>query len=279
MRRLFILILLFIPLVANAQPFRVGGDVKAPVAIVYVDPIYPQEARQARVSGIVILDTVIDHNGVVKDVRVRKPLPFGLSEAAVDAVKQWSFKPGTLNGEAVDVVFELTVNFKLDNKDFDPNGPMRVSGDVHAPVVVEKVEPLYTKEARKARISGIVVIEAVIGRDGLVKIAKVVKPLPFGLDQAAVDAVKQWKFEPATLQGKPVDVFYTLAVSFSLDAPRSSITPESGTQTAVASSGSQTCAGVAAPSGASVECRSGFTPKCGCDAAAQQASCHCVAVE
>jgi hypothetical protein len=42
------------------------------------------------------------------------PLPAGLSEAAVDAVKQWNFKAATLNGEAVDVIFNLTVNFKLD---------------------------------------------------------------------------------------------------------------------------------------------------------------------
>ena len=49
-----------------------------------------------------------------------KPLPYGLSEAAADAVKQWIFKPATLNGEAVDVLFNLTINFNLDKpKDSD----------------------------------------------------------------------------------------------------------------------------------------------------------------
>jgi TonB family protein len=216
MRRLSIVaLLLLVAMVANAQPYHVGGDVKAPVAIVHVNPIYPDEARQARISGIVILETLIDRNGVVKDVHVRKPLPFGLSEAAVNAVKQWSFKPGTLNGEAVDVVFNLTINFKLDSDD----APLRVGGDVRAPVVVQKVEPSYTEEARKAQINGIVIIEAIIGRDGVVKDARVIKPLPFGLDQAALDAVKQWKFKPGTLNGQPVDVVFNLTVNFRLDKP------------------------------------------------------------
>ena len=216
MRRFSIVtLLLLVAMVANAQPYRVGGDVKAPVAIVHVDPIYPDEARKARISGIVILETVIDHNGVVKDVTVRKPLPFGLSEAAVNAVKQWSFKPGTLKGEAVDVIYNVTVNFQLEPYD----APLRVGGDVQAPVVIENVEPSYTEEARKAGISGIVIIQALIGRDGLVKDASVLKPLPFGLDQAAVDAVKQWKFKPGMLAGKPVDVVFNLTVNFRLDKP------------------------------------------------------------
>jgi TonB family protein len=100
--------------VAGGQPLPVGGDVKAPVVTYKVEPIYPAEARRERISGIVILECVIDRNGFVKDISVRKPLPNGLSEAAVDAVKQWTFKPGTLNGEAVDVIFNLTINFKLD---------------------------------------------------------------------------------------------------------------------------------------------------------------------
>lgn len=216
MRRLFILILLLTPLIAKAQPYPVGDDVKAPVAIVHVNPLYPEEARRAGVSGLVILETVIDHTGVVRDIKVLKPLPHGLSEAAVDAVKQWVFKPGTLNGEAVDVIFNLTINFKLDKKDSD-DAPLRVGGDVRAPVAMERVEPVYTPEARERRISGIVILEAVIGRDGLVKNVSVLKPLPYGLDQAAVDAVKQWKFKPGTLEGKPVDVIFNLTLLFRLD--------------------------------------------------------------
>ena len=103
--------------VLNAQgALRVGGDVKAPIIIRRVDPQYTDEARQNHISGIVILEVVIDKNGRVKDAMVLKGLPFGLAQAAIDAVRQWTFKPGTLNGEPVDVIFNLTVNFMLDKE-------------------------------------------------------------------------------------------------------------------------------------------------------------------
>ena len=103
---------------ATRPPFttalRVGGDVKAPVVLSKVEPQYPEEARKARIAGIVIVEVIIDKSGNVADINVLKPLPFGLDQAAVDAVKQWKFKPALKNGEPVDVVFNLTVNFKLD---------------------------------------------------------------------------------------------------------------------------------------------------------------------
>jgi TonB family protein len=94
--------------------FRVGGEVKAPTVISRAEPMYSEDARKARVSGIVILECVIDSTGAVRDVIVLKDLPYGLGEAATTAVKQWRFKPGTIEGKPVDVVFNLTVNFRLD---------------------------------------------------------------------------------------------------------------------------------------------------------------------
>ena len=94
-------------------PLRVGGDVKAPIKISSVDPVYPEVARKARISGIVIVECTIDKSGNVTNVQVLKPLPFGLDAAAVEAVKKWKFRPGTLNGQPVDVLYNLTVNFKL----------------------------------------------------------------------------------------------------------------------------------------------------------------------
>jgi TonB family protein len=100
-----------------------------------------------------------------------------------------------------------------------PDGLLGVGGDVKAPVVINRVEPIYPEEARKARITGIVIVKAIISRDGVVKDVQVLKPLPFGLDQAAVDAVKQWTFKPATLAGKPVDVYFNLTINFKLSTP------------------------------------------------------------
>ncbi len=94
-------------------PLRVGGDVKAPLVTHRVEPIYTDPARKAKITGVVIVEAIIDKDGNVDKVHVLKGLGMGLSEAAADAVKHWKFKPGTLNGEPVDVIFNLTVNFTL----------------------------------------------------------------------------------------------------------------------------------------------------------------------
>jgi TonB family protein len=97
-------------------------------------------------------------------------------------------------------------------------GALKVEGDVKAPVVIKRVEPFYSEKAKKAGIGGVVIIEVTIDRSGTVKPPYVVlKPLPFGLDLAAVEAVKRWKFKPATLKGKPVDVVFNITVAFKLD--------------------------------------------------------------
>ena len=92
---------------------RVGGDVKAPVAITRIEPQYTELARKARIEGIVIIEAIINTNGDVTDARVLKPLPLGLDQSALEAVKRWKFKPGTLNGQPVPVIYNLTVNFRL----------------------------------------------------------------------------------------------------------------------------------------------------------------------
>jgi protein TonB len=96
------------------EPVRVGGNVKAPIAVKKFEPEYTNTARAGRVTGVVIIEAIIDKHGNVDRVKVIKGLPMGLSEAAERAVRQWKFRPGTQGGEAVDVIFNLTVTFKLD---------------------------------------------------------------------------------------------------------------------------------------------------------------------
>ncbi len=100
----------------------------------------------------------------------------------------------------------------------EPEGPIRfvVGGKVTEPVKVGGPSPLYPEAARRARISGTVVLECVIGKDGAVESVKVLKGLPLGLTESATDAVKQWQFKPSTLNGKPVEVLYILTVKFNL---------------------------------------------------------------
>ena len=98
----------------------------------------------------------------------------------------------------------------------EPEGPIHVGGDVSKPVKVFDPQPQYTEIARKARIQGVVIVQAIIDKEGNVTNVKVLKGLPMGLSEEAVKAIKRWRFEPATLNGKPVDVYYNLTVNFRL---------------------------------------------------------------
>ena len=91
---------------------------------------------------------------------------------------------------------------------------MRVSG-LKAPVRIHDVAPIYPEAARLARIEGTVIIEAVIGSTGDVIEARVLRSRPL-LDEAALGAVKQWKYTPTLLGGVPVPVVMTVTVTFSL---------------------------------------------------------------
>lgn len=97
------------------------------------------------------------------------------------------------------------------------SGPVRVGGDVKAPVVIERTPPEYTEIARKARIKGVVILEVIIDESGKVASTKVLKGLPMGLDQKAVEAVEQWVFEPARMNDEPVACIYNLTVNFQLE--------------------------------------------------------------
>lgn len=92
---------------------HVGGNVQAPVKLHAPRPGYTEEARQARIQGVVMLQVIVDTEGNVTRPLVLKPLPMGLADLAVETVLQWKFKPATRDGEPVPVYYNLTVNFSL----------------------------------------------------------------------------------------------------------------------------------------------------------------------
>ena len=88
--------------------------------------------------------------------------------------------------------------------------------EVIAPVALEKASPSYTAEAREVRQEGKVVVRAIIDAEGAVEDVEVVEGLPYGLTEEAVAAIRQWRFQPALRDGKPVAVFYLLTINFRL---------------------------------------------------------------
>jgi TonB family protein len=93
--------------------FVVGGNVTEPVRLSGPNPAYPEAARRARIQGVVVLECIIGKNGIVKEAKVLRGLPLGLTESALDAVKNWTFQASTLNGKPVEVLYILTVRFNL----------------------------------------------------------------------------------------------------------------------------------------------------------------------
>jgi TonB family protein len=97
---------------APADVLRVGGNIRPPQKIVNVPPVYPQDAQDARVQGVVIIEAKVDADGSVAEAWVLRSIPM-LDQAALDAVRQWRYAPTLLNGAPIPVIMTVTVNFTL----------------------------------------------------------------------------------------------------------------------------------------------------------------------
>lgn len=95
-------------------------------------------------------------------------------------------------------------------------GVFRVGGGVSAPNPIYKPEPEFSEEARKAKYQGAVTVACVVGPDGRVRDIQILRPLGMGLDEKAIEAVRQWRFEPAKKDGVPVAVRVAIDVDFRL---------------------------------------------------------------
>jgi TonB family protein len=134
------------------EPIRVGGNVQESKLLVKVEPVYPQEAKAARVSGMVILQATVNEAGEVYDVKVLRGHPM-LDEAAVNAVKQWRYSPSLLNGEPVPVTATVTVIFSMGGGNsfpvmLDEVGNLRIPGyQLEGPALIQKMKESKVKIA------------------------------------------------------------------------------------------------------------------------------------
>ncbi len=98
----------------QAVPFKMGGDLSEPRKIEGVVPVFPEAARASKTQGTVVLQTVIDEEGVVRDLEVLRSADPALDQAAAEAVRQWRFEPAKLaDGTPVAVSYVLTIRFAL----------------------------------------------------------------------------------------------------------------------------------------------------------------------
>lgn len=236
------------------QPVRVGSGIKPPMKIKDVRPAYPPAAMAEGRQGIAIVEAVIGADGTVTDAKVIRSIGNDLDVAAIDAVRQWVFRPTMLNGQAVPVIMTVTVKFTLDGDgqippppppppappvppvgDVPPpppppdppappawspgDPPLRIGGAIKEPKKIKDVRPVYPPEAQEARVVGIVILEILVDEQGMVSEARVIRPVAM-LDEAARDAVMQWQFTPTVVNGHAAPVIMTVTVNFTLQEPR-----------------------------------------------------------
>jgi TonB family protein len=199
---------------------RAVGGIKPPKLVRQVDPVYPEAARKAGVEGLVILEAKTDEEGRVIDVRVLRSVPV-LDQAAIDAVKQWVYEPMLIDGKPRKVVFTVTARFALKDgpkpgiPDEFAAGAVKAEGDIKPPKLVKEVLPVYPREAQQTRVQGVVILGVRTDEQGRVVDAKVLRSIPL-LDQAAIDAVRQWVYEPYVKDGKAHPIVFTVTVRFQL---------------------------------------------------------------
>ena len=222
---------------ASPQAEPVGPSVMAGQIITKVAPIYPPLARQARIQGNVVLKVRISKTGDVENLQLYSGHPM-LAPAAIEAVKQWKYKPYLLNGDPVEVSTTVTVNFTLSGKSpaqgvagdapgdaassnpEDATAPaiprrVRVSQGVMQGLLVSKVQPEYPAEAKDQRVEGAVVLKVTVDKEGNVANIQLISGHPL-LAPAAIEAVKQWKYKPFLLDGIPLAVETQVTVNFTL---------------------------------------------------------------
>jgi protein TonB len=93
--------------------FQPGNDVMMPIAVHVEKPRYTTDAMRARLQGVVVIECVVRQNGVCSDIRVVRPLHFGLDEEARRAAALWRFRPGTYQGRPVAVAVRIELEFSV----------------------------------------------------------------------------------------------------------------------------------------------------------------------
>jgi TonB family protein len=196
----------------DADKVAPNGGMAPPTVLKSTLTIYTDDARAHGIEGTVTIEASMSEDGRITNMRVLNGLGFGLDEAALASVQEWEFSPATRDGIPISVVAEIDVPFSLASAN-----AFRVGNGVTPPKVQSRVEPQYTAAARLARImSGTVVMQVVIKKDGTVDVLRVVQGLGGGLTNSAVDAIKQWKFSPGQKDGQAVDVALNIEVNFNL---------------------------------------------------------------
>jgi protein TonB len=195
-----------IPLIATGELPAIRRAIR--FADIDITPVVPPPPMRRAAGARAARTPVASRDAAPTEApsKIEPEVPIGLPEVNVDGAPD-----GIDGGVPIDLQSGTTPPVPPP----DPNKPIRISAGVTPPRRIVYVPPVYPAIAQSNHISGRVVIEAIIGPTGDVQTARAVRPVPF-LDQAALTAVRQWRYTPALLNGMPVSVILTVSVDFTL---------------------------------------------------------------
>ena len=187
-----------------------------------VNPKVPKELRKKYET--VVLSGAISAAGDFSNLTVLGGDQV-FANVALDAVRKWRYSPPMQYGKLVDakVYVVISADHGKVSSSVKPELPVPTQPRepikelfVKAPKVLNAPDPEYSELARRAKYQGVSILGVVVGPDGNPQDVWVVKKLGLGLEQKAIDAVRTWKFDPATKGGQPVAVLLNVEVSFRL---------------------------------------------------------------
>jgi TonB family protein len=210
-----------------AQGAPVSDNIAAGRPCMAANPTYPSTVSPKKVEDTVLLNVRISKSGVVHDIKVDSGPPT-LTAAAIKAVKRWKYKPAYwVTGPPSERQTFLSVTLVRGAAPKVEEIALGVPGCIPAPrrvrvsqtfmetLLLSRVEPIYPPEAQTEHMEGTVVVRVTVDKGGNVYKVKNVSGPPV-LVPAAIEAVKQWKYQPYLLNGEATEVESTVEISFTL---------------------------------------------------------------
>jgi TonB family protein len=215
-----------------------GPGILPPNVVQRASAGYPAHSPADAVEGVCLLSLVVGVDGVPANIQVVTTHGAAFDTAAIDAVKQFRFEPGTMDGKPVPVRIYARTRFFADMRpavtrimarDIRGGGFSQFSGWSGGPprpnqqrnydkppVATYAPEAEFSDEARRAKIQGVVIVSVLVNEEGLPIAPRVEKSLGHGLDEKALECVRKYRFKPAMKDGVPVAAWVSIEINFRL---------------------------------------------------------------
>lgn len=215
----------YVPAANDVKNFKRADMDQLPVPILQTAPQYPFDLKSNNISGTVMVGLIVDTEGHIRDAHVLKSSGYSqFDQAAIEAISKWVFKPGRKNGQPVNVPMEIPITFSVSAPPTSHSQSVTMPKPDDAAVMksakvfnlddldqkpkpILQKAPQYPFDLKHNHISGTVIVGFIVDSEGHVQDAQVIKSSGYSqFDQAAVEGVSKWLYEPGRKDGHDVNV-------------------------------------------------------------------------